>query len=258
MYIAHISDLHIGDPQKPGIRNLQKAVRCINNLCVPLDCVLVTGDLTHNRVQKNYQKCFDELNKLKTPYYVITGNHDSSEGLIKALRAYYPFHPQTEFEGKLQYVVDKFPVRLIGIDTYKENSSGGEVCKEQLDWLREKLDDNPEKKPVIVMVHQFTRPAKLTFFDTHMGGWFEHFNYIIADHADTVKLVACGHLHNSLIGSVSGVPMISTFSTNWQAYLDFREREYLVANKLPVGFYLHRYENGELMSYVVTMTTDEC
>lgn len=257
MYIAHISDLHIGDPQKPGIHNLQKAVRCINNLCVPLDCVMVTGDLVQNHVQKNYEICFGELNKLKVPYYVITGNHDRSEGLIKALKEFYPAHPETEFEGKLQYVADKFPVRLIAMDSYKENSAGGEVSQEQLDWLKAKLEDNPQKKPVIVMVHQFTRPAKLNFFDTHMGSWFEAFNYIIADHADTVKLIACGHLHNSLIGSVAGVPMISTFSTNWQAYLDFEERDYLVANKLPVGVYLHRYENGELMSYVVAMPTEE-
>ena len=42
MYFAHISDLHIGDPTKPGEDNLRKIISEINQFCAPLDCILVT------------------------------------------------------------------------------------------------------------------------------------------------------------------------------------------------------------------------
>ena len=48
MYIAHISDLHIGDPSKPGEENLKRVIGEINRFCVPFDCVLVTGDIGHH------------------------------------------------------------------------------------------------------------------------------------------------------------------------------------------------------------------
>ena len=33
MYIAHISDLHIGDPSKPGEENLKRVIGEINRFC---------------------------------------------------------------------------------------------------------------------------------------------------------------------------------------------------------------------------------
>lgn len=253
MFLAHISDLHIGDADKPGLANINKIVRCINGLDVKVDAVLVTGDLIHQRSKKHYEACFAELNKLKIPYYAIVGNHDKPEHLSEALAKYCPSHPQTEMGGYLQYCVDDYPVRIIALDTYADGCPNGLMTEDKLAWLEEKLADNPAKKPVLVMIHQFTMKTKLTFFDSYLQDWFGQFNEIIARHKDTVKLVACGHLHNSLIGNIDGVPMVSTFSTNWQAYFDFTAREYMVANKLPVGFYIHRFDEDKFMSYVVAI-----
>lgn len=258
MYIAHISDLHIGDEDKPGLGNLNKVIRCINSLDVKVDAVLVTGDLIQLRHKKHYKACFEELNKLKIPYYTIVGNHDKSSDLIEALDEFYPNHPKSESVEYLQYTVDDYPVRIIALDTFADGHPNGLLSKEKLDWLEDKLQNNPQNKPVLVMIHQFTMKTKLTFFDSYLEPWFDEFNKIIAKYKDSVKLVACGHLHNSLIANIDGVPIISTFSTNWQAYLDFTPREYVVANKLPVGFYLHRFDDGKLMSYVVAIPREGC
>lgn len=258
MYIAHISDLHINIEDKAGVVNLHKIIRCINNLDVRPDFVVVSGDLSHLKDYKNYQKCFEQLNKLNVPYYVITGNHDESEQLKLALKEFYPEHPVSELDNYLQYVVDNYPVRLIALDTFKSGKGNGDLGSDRLDWLKNKLEDNPHSKPVAILLHQFTLKTELSFFDSLEEHWFNKFNEIIAQYKDTVKIVLCGHLHNSLIGNIDSVPIISAFSTNWQAYFDFKEREYLVANKLPVGFYLHRYDGKSFMSYVVAVSKEGC
>lgn len=91
MYIAHISDLHIGAPSKPGEENLKRVIGEINRFCVPFDCVLVTGDIVHGSARKHYAEAFALLNELKVPYYLIPGNKDGTDNLIGALRTYYPF-----------------------------------------------------------------------------------------------------------------------------------------------------------------------
>lgn len=251
MYFAHISDLHIGDPTKPGEDNLQKIISEINHFCAPLACVLVTGDIVHGDSPKHYKKAFEILNELKVPYYVIPGNKDGTENLIESLREFYPQHPLPQTCDGLQYVADDYPVRLIAVDTYKEGKMNGELTDERLQWLREKLADNPEKKPVAVMVHQFPFESGLRSFDAAGENWYTKFRYAIEDYKDTVKLVACGHLHNPVVGNISGVPVITAPSSNWRAKYDFTPVENIVAEVKPLGFYVHRWEGGQMTSSLI-------
>lgn len=145
MYIAHISDLHIGDPSKPGEENLKRVIGEINRFCVPFDCVLVTGDIVHGSARKHYAEAFAFLNELKVPYYLIPGNKDGTDNLIGALRTYYPFHPLPQSCDGLQYVVDGYPLRLVAVDTFKEGVMNGALDEERFLWLKNVLADNPDK-----------------------------------------------------------------------------------------------------------------
>jgi len=250
MYFAHISDLHIGDNTKPGAENLKKVVAAINNFCMPPDCVLVTGDIAQG-ARRHYQEALELLNGLKVPYFIIPGNKDGTENLIEALREYYPFHPRPQACDGLQYVVDDYPLRLIAVDTYSENVMNGRLDENRLNWLKERLADNPENKPVVVMVHQFPFESGLKSFDRSGENWYEKFRYVISDYRDTVKLVACGHLHNPVSGNIDGVPVITAPSTNWRAKYDFTAVENIVAEERPLGFYVYRFEAGQLYAYLV-------
>lgn len=251
MITAHISDIHF-EKDNPLSHNLtEKIVRQINELSTPVDAVLVSGDISQMKQYDNYESCFQILDELKAPYFVITGNHDRSADLIKALKQYCPRHPQSEFADCLQYVVDDFDIRIIALDTFADNKAGGSFPAERLKWLENKLENNPDKKPVIVLIHQFTAKTGLNFFDKHAGDWFEDFNKAIAAHQDTVKLVACGHMHNAMSTTVGRVPVVCCFSAKWQAKLDFKPAENLTSPRKPVGFYLHRFEEGKLVSLAV-------
>lgn len=254
MNIFQISDLHYPYQGETGIRKIEKILNHMKNQEIKPDVLLVSGDLI-NRDYDDYRPVFECLGQLKTPYLCITGNHDKSASLMSALKKYVPAHPQSEHLDKLDYSVDSYPLQIIALDSYKENTPGGEVTQEQLDWLEKKLSANPQKKPVIIMVHQFTVDAGLDFFDVKTRQpWCDKFNEIVSAHKETVKLVACGHLHNSLVSNIAGVPVISCFSANWQAHLDFEPVDNMQELERPVGYYIHRWNGKNLISYAVALS----
>ena len=254
MNIFHISDIHYDTQNPEGIKKLQKIIQNINDQTTKPDVVAITGDLIWKCNKELYEPCFQELNKLQAPYLVITGNHDKSQDLQEALKQFSPTHPQSEDNHKLQYVCDKFPVRIIGLDTFKANIGGGDLSEESRLWLEQKLEDNSEGKPVVVLVHQYTLPTGSGFFDRHQAPWFEKFNQIVAAHANTVKLVLCGHLHNSVASHIGAVPLISGFSTNWaeevlNATNDQPERD----TERPLAFLIHHWYGKKFTTHTITV-----
>lgn len=253
MNIFQISDLHYPYQGEKGIEKIEKVINHMKTQDIKPDVLLVSGDLI-NRDFDDYRPVFELLDKLETPYFCITGNHDNSQKLLGALKKYVPAHPLSEHADKLDYVADSYPLRIIALDSYKENTPGGELTSGQLEWLEQKLADNPQNKPVVVMVHQFTIDAGLNFFDVKTRQpWCDKFNEIIAAHHETVKLVACGHLHNSLVSGINGVPVISCFSANWQAHLDFMPVQNMQELDRPVGYYIHRWNGRDIVSYAVAL-----
>ncbi len=254
MYIFHISDIHYASNNPRGQHNLERIVEALNAQHVTPDIVVVTGDLVWKWSRAEYQPCLQALKKLKSPCLVITGNHDRSADLIEALAENLPHHPRPETPGRLNYMDDRFPVRIIALDSYKANTGGGEIDDSTLHWLEQKLEDNSEGKPVVVLVHQYTLPTGSGFFDRHQAPWFEKFNQIVAAHANTVKLVLCGHLHNSVASHIGAVPLISGFSTNWAEEVlngenDQPERD----TERPLAFLIHHWDGKKFTTHTVTV-----
>ena len=75
------------------------------------------------------------------------------------------------------------------------------------------------------------------------------------DYADTVKLVLCGHLHNSVSSQIKGVvPIISGFSTNWgEDILEPNKTEPNRDTSRPLAYLIHRIKDGNVSSYTVTV-----
>ncbi len=256
MYIYHISDIHYQPSDVEGANKLKHIISAINGNATRPDLVVITGDLVWKEHQEYYAGCFDILSTLSAPYVVISGNHDRSSDLISALRQYVPSHPQPAYNlAKLNYVEDNFPVRIIGLDSFKHNVGGGELTAKDFAWLRHALEDNSECKPVVILVHQYTLPTGSGFFDAHQASWYKEFNQIVSEHADTVKLVLCGHLHNSVSSLIGGiVPIISGFSTNWgEDVLEPNKTEPNRDTLRPLAYLIHRIEGGKVSSYTVTV-----
>lgn len=255
MFVAHISDLHIGDRTKNGTQNLQKMVDVLNHFNLDFDCVIVTGDIVHGSSKQDYKVAFELLNQLKYPYFVITGNKDGTQNLQEALELYCPGHSRGEDGLGLQYEVDDFAVKILALDTYQTGVMNGELSVKKLAWLEQKLKKNTEQnepKPVMILVHQFPFDWRSHTFDNKRPSWYEDFKMIVSQYESSIKLVACGHLHNPVSGNIDGVPVVVAPSVNWRAKYDFTPVQDIVADKTSLGFYVHQIDKNQVISCLVT------
>ncbi len=152
MVIAQISDMHLRDDgvllkQKVDTEAaLEAAIAHINGWDRAPDVVLGTGDLVQKAVRQDYSNFRSKLDRLKAPYYVITGNHDD-RALMRETFGDLGYLPE---EGAfLQYVIDDFPLRLIALDTLIEGENAGEICAERRAWLAERLDEAQDQPTFI-------------------------------------------------------------------------------------------------------------
>src|ERR1051325_2747885 len=80
---------------------------------------------------------------------MILGNHDRRENFRRVFSDYRGVTSDPEF---VQFVVDDYPVRLIGLDTLVPGRSGGELCEKRLAFLETALAADSEK-PVVIFMH---------------------------------------------------------------------------------------------------------
>lgn len=253
MYIAHISDLHFIKNHFVTNSYARKVIDTINDFEVLPKFVVVTGDLVDKANLDDYELCFSELNRLKVPYYVIGGNHDRVSILKNALEKYYPIHPKSEMKDYLQYSVDVDDVRLIAVDFYGDRQEGYQTDMARLDWLKDKLEATIEDKKVVIMMHRYPIKTYLHYFAKDENEWHEKLAEVIGLHKNKVKLIVCGHLHNSLIGNIENVPVISTLSSYSLLNMDFQRCEPKLQDKVILGFHNHLIDNGIITSYLVNI-----
>lgn len=78
---------------------------------------------------RRYQLARDLLSDIKAPFYLIPGNHDQKDHLVQAFSTHrYLLKGGCGKEGKyLYYVINGYPVRLMGIDTVTPGLHGGGI-----------------------------------------------------------------------------------------------------------------------------------
>jgi len=196
MLIAQISDLHIAPAGQltfghaPMAENLASVVDHINALAQRPDVVLVTGDIANSKRLDETERAAEILNRLRCPYYVTTGNHDSRAAMLSVFGG--AACPDTDGPF-LSYVVPDFPVTLIALDSVMEGAAGGQLCPQRLDWLRARLVENGGK-PAIVFLHH--PPVRLGVPESDLDGFdgADALGDIVAAHPEIMRIL-CGHIH---------------------------------------------------------------
>lgn len=223
MIIAHISDLHVRPPGRTAYGDvdtnalLRRAVAAIGRLDPRPDCLLITGDLTDCGLDAEYAVFEDIVRPLAMPIYVIPGNHDRRDALLRALGGKHAYLPRTG--ASLDYVVDEFPVRLIGLDCVIPGETYGEIRPEQIAWLSTVLDRS--RRPTVLMIHH---PPFATGIDTMdqlgcRGG--EALAALVARHPE-IERVLSGHYHRPITLRWAGTIGFAAPSTAHQVVLDLR------------------------------------
>ncbi len=220
MLLAQISDTHV---QLPGgeldrhydtAGHLARAVAHLNALDPQPDVVLLTGDTVDAGAPAEYARLREILAPLRAPLFVIPGNHDERE----ALRAAFGVDGYLPAEGFLQYVVEDWPLRLIGLDTVMPGEPGGQLCEARLRWLDARLAE-PPTRPTVLFLHHPPFRTGITLMDRMGLREPEALARVVARHAQ-VRHVLAGHLHRPIVSAFAGTIASTCPSTAHQLALD--------------------------------------
>jgi len=222
MRIAQITDLHVVARdrlcyrQVPTNDQVRQAVAHINNLKPSPDAVIASGDLTDHGRDEEYSVLRELLSPLKVPVFVIPGNHDNREALLRAF-ADQDYMPPSG-SSFVNYVVDDYPIRLIGLDTSVPGHHHGELCAQRRRWLEETLRTRPDAPTLIFMHHPPFRTGIRWMDSAGLHGGRE-LELLVSRHPQVVR-VACGHIHRPIHVAWAGTVASTAPSTCHQAALE--------------------------------------
>ncbi len=220
MLIAQITDLHVVDrgQKLAGVLDTNAMARAalahLNTLVPRPDVVLVTGDLAEHGQASEYAVLRELLDGLVMPYYVIPGNHDRRTPLLAAFAA----HAESSSSGFVQYALDRYPVRLVALDTLSEGRQDGLLCSARLTWLAETLAGAPDR-PTLLFMHHPPFATGIWWLDTAGLVGAAALRQVVARHPQVGRII-CGHIHRSIQTTWGGTLVTVAPSTAYQVHLD--------------------------------------
>jgi 3',5'-cyclic AMP phosphodiesterase CpdA len=260
--VVQVSDLHLregADGAGPAER-LTRALAQVSALQPYPDAVLVSGDVVDAPSRAAYEQARDLLGSLGVPIHVIPGNHDDRD----MLRAHLA--PGTAGTGggggygaeplgdgaPVNFAVDCGELRLVGCDTTVAGHDGGALGAAQLSWLDETLRSEQQSPTLLAMHHPPVLTGVRVMDAIALAAADRAPLEAILDAHPQVRAITCGHVHTTMSTSFAGRPLLICPSTNSTVRLDLRPRDDLpfVESDQPVGFAVHTFVDGRLVSHV--------
>jgi len=259
MIIAQITDLHVVARDRlcyrqiPTNAQLAEAVAHINSLAPRPDVVIASGDLVDHGREEEYEVLREILATLIPPVFVIPGNHDRREPLLKV----FPDQPYLPLAGSpfIHYAIEDYPIRLIGLDTSVPEHHHGMMCEERLRWLEETLRAQPDRPTMIFMHHPPFRTG-VNWMDSsglHGGRRMEE---IVSRHRNVIR-VAAGHIHRPIHVAWGGTIASTAPSTCHQVKLNLAGGDGFEFVMEPRAIQLHVHDPGYgLVTHLSYVPTD--
>jgi 3',5'-cyclic AMP phosphodiesterase CpdA len=238
MIIAQISDTHLelnSPDADQRIADFERTIAAINTLDPAPDVVVHTGDIVHNGRQDEYARAVSILAKARMPVYVLAGNKDNRANLRAAFSTHGYLAADSDF---IDYAVERFPVRLIAIDTLSESSNKGDFCLARAGRLIN-LIDAEDTKPIAIFAHHppfevSVGPDPLNFEAPEMMLRLRQ----VLQNAFRVVASFSGHVHRAAEGRIGNIPatVVPCIATT------LRKGEYPTYMKRRPVYYVHRFD----------------
>ena len=220
MLIAQISDLHVAargsddDKRFATADHLSRAVTHINGLDPQPDLLIASGDLVAHGSVEEYELLSELLGPLRTPVYLMCGNHDDRAHLRREFGDHAYLFEGGEF---ISYVLDMGPFRIVALDTQLAGKARGQVCAQRAEWLDRTLSSAPEK-PVILFMHHPPLRTGIDHMDRSRIEDARALAEVVARHR-SIQRIACGHVHRSIQFAWCGIPVSVAPSAAYQMAL---------------------------------------
>jgi 3',5'-cyclic-AMP phosphodiesterase len=241
MIIAQITDSHVEAAGQLAYgrydtaASLRSVIAAINERDPQPDLVLHTGDVVHHGSKEQYAPLRALLGELKAPFCAIPGNHDSRDGFRSGFAdtAWLP-----DGGTFIHYVIERFPVRIICLDTVIPGSPNGALCEVRLAWLAQQLAAAPDRPTVIACHHPpvATGLTGSTAVGLEDGG--AELASILRENPQ-VQRVICGHAHRLVSAVFGGCPAWISPGTCYQFEANMGPDRVLAMVGEPPGYSLH-------------------
>lgn len=184
---ALVTDTHVGG--STGLADLERTVLDLNQ-SENIDFAIFSGDITEFGSDDELAAAHEALSRLKLPWHVIPGNHDSnwSESGGNSFL--------TVFGG------DTFAFEHKGV-LFMGTASGpnmrmapGQIPRENLVWMDETLSRHAAARRPIVFVNHYP-------LDEGLNNWFEAIDRL---KGYNIQLALCGHGHQNRLFDFEGIP----------------------------------------------------
>jgi len=221
MIIAQITDLHLRTDGRrlKGLvdseARLDAAITHLNALSPRPDLVLATGDLANKAHTQDYVALRRAFDRLEMPSYVIPGNHDD-RAMLRDIFADMGYLPESG--PFLHYVIEDYPLRLIGLDTMHPGSDGGEFCAERRAWLDDRLTEQQER-PTLIFMHHPPFETRIGYMDKLAFIGAAELEAVVARHPQVLRVIA-GHMHRDITVAWGGTIATVASSLVFQMALD--------------------------------------
>ncbi len=256
MLIAQISDLHLSSENTktfdvaPMSENLKKCIQHINQLPSQPDLVLVTGDISNNGELDELLYAKTILDELKIPYYVIPGNHDNRHDL---LTVFGENSCSSNSDQLINYAINDYDIRLIGLDTSIANKSGGQFTQSSYEWLQDQLQQSPDQPTLLFMHHP---PVNVGITETNIDGFEgkELLAKVLKNHHN-IEAILCGHIHLSTHTRWQGSMINTCPSIGMRLVIDFSMQNNSQYTLDDPSYQLHKWTNEQnLITFDVNVT----
>ncbi|HWL69887.1 MAG TPA: phosphodiesterase [Geminicoccus sp.] len=244
MIIAQLTDLHArprGELSYGGLDTAARLRRAVDMLLASdpaPDCVLVTGDLTDRGLPEEYEQVAENLGRLPMPVFVLPGNHDRREMLRECLAGRYGY--LRDCGDFLHYVVEEFPVRLIGLDTVADGEDGGELCHAREAWLAERLREGAGR-PTLIFMHHPPFLTGITGMDSIMCRTSPGLAELIRCHPEVERVVS-GHYHRPITVRWAGTVGFVTPGLGLPVALNLQPGAPTRFNEEPPAYAIHAWQ----------------
>jgi 3',5'-cyclic-AMP phosphodiesterase len=253
MLIAQLSDPHLR-PQGQLYQGLvdsngmfEAAIRHLNSLDPAPDLVLLSGDLTEQGTQAEYQFAHTVLSSIRQPLIVIPGNHDDREGF----RSCFSDHAHIPRTGPLHFAVGHYgALRIVALDVTVPGKHHGDLDDDACRWLDQTLAAEPQR-PTMLMMHHHPFQSGIAYMDKYNCRGFERLESIIQQY-DNVERIVCGHIHRFMQLRFGGTMLVTAPSTTTAIALRLDPSASGASFVEPPAMLLHHWEAGRpLITHLV-------
>lgn len=233
--LAHLSDLHLDGSERAAAR-AESVMAYLTGLAVPVDALLVTGDIADNGLDAEYAQARDLLGN-RYPLLTCPGNHDVRPAFRRSLLGTAPS------DEPVDSVRDLGGLTVAMCDSSIPGRPDGYLDDRTLEWLDEVLAD----APALVAFHHPPVPLHVPSADAIRQHGEDRLAAVLDRHPQVLALL-CGHAHTPAAATFADRPVLVAPGVASRLRLPWEGAGGLDGSA-PAGLALHVVEDGRVTTH---------